>query len=207
MLQRAIGHISGPGAEEFLLQLTGNTDRRVANAAVGALANQPKSQAIVDKLTSLSDGDPNEVIRQNALRGLINLTGDDKLVDKAWATNGFNDEYRLIALDWWNRNKPDIARERCLDTLEHPSSEPVRTTAIRMLGGLKDKPGETRVYDALTAILKETSFGARSNAIGALKQYGNRAAIPLLEPFRTHSLVFFRDAAEDAIAALRAAQR
>jgi len=83
-----------------------------------------------------------------------------------------------------------------------PTMEPVRVTAIGMLGSLKDRPGESRVYDALVAVLKETSFGARSRAISSLAQYGNPAAMSLLDPFRTHSLVFFREAAEQAIASL-----
>ena len=201
LLERAIGHLSA-GATPFLLELTKNADRRVANTAVGALSNQPKSQEVVETLTSISNGDPNEVIRQTALRSLINLTGDEKLVAKAWTTNGFNDEYRKIALGWWSQHKPDVAREKCLEVLENPPTEPIRTMSIGLLGSLKDKPGETRVYDDLVAILKETSFGARFGAISSLAQYGNRAAIPVLEPFKTHSLVFFREAAAGAIAAL-----
>ena len=72
------------------------------------------------------------------------------------------------------------------------------------LGALKDKPGETRVYSALTDILKETSFGARFAAISALASYGNPDAVKLLEPFRTNSLVFFRQASDGAIESLSA---
>jgi len=201
LLSRAIGHLS-TGADDFLLELTANADRSVANTAVAVLGGRPKSAAIVSKLTSIADSDPNEVIRENAMRSLINITNDEKLVEKAWVTSGFRDEYRQIALGWWNSHNPDLARQKCLETLDHPSSEPVRVTAIGMLGSLKDRPGESRVYDALVAVLKETSFGARSRAISSLAQYGNPAAMSLLDPFRTHSLVFFREAAEQAIASL-----
>ena len=76
-----------------------------------------------------------------------------------------------------------------------------------MLGGLKDKAGETRVYDALAAVMKETSFGARLRAISALAQYGNPDAIRLIEPLLTDSLVFFRQSAAGAVASLKAAKK
>ena len=203
LLERVIGHL-GANAETFLLELTQSNDRRVANSAIGQLGGLPSSSQIVSRLSILSVNDPNDLIRQNALRGLINLTGDEALVAKAWKTDAYQDGYRQMALAWWNQHKPDVAREKCLETLTKPTAEPTRQTAISYLGGLKDKPGETRVYDALAAILKETSFGARSRAIGALAQYGNPAAIPLLEPFRNHSLVFFREGVEGALATLSA---
>jgi hypothetical protein len=199
--QHIIGRL-GAGAADYLLELTKSPDRTIANAATGVLGSQPKTPAILARLTELSTDDPNEVIRETALRTLINLTGDEKLVEKAWNTDGYRDEFREIALNWWNGAKPDVAREKCLELLQKPSAEPTRVNAIRLLGSLKDKPGETRVYDALTGILKETSFGARFAAIASLAQYGNPAALSLLAPFRTHSLVFFREAAEGAIAAL-----
>jgi len=192
----------GSGAESYLIDQTGNSNRLVANDAIGTLGNLPKSQAIVDKLTTVWQNDPNELIRASALRSLVKLTQDEALVNKAWATNGFRDEFRQFALGWWQSHKPDLAREKCLEALAHPISEPVRVTAINILGGLKDKTGETRVYDALTTILSETSFGARFQAIMALSSYGNPDAIKLLEPLKTNSLVFFRQAAEGAIANL-----
>lgn len=203
MLERVLGHL-GVSAETYLIDLAGGSDRRIANTAINVLGNLPKSPAIIDKFKAIADSDPNELIRQGALRGLINMTDDETLVEKAWNTDGYQDEFRQLALRWWQRKKPEVARERCLACLSRPTAEPTRVTAIGILGNLKDKPGETRVYDALAAILKETSFGARERAIGALAEYGNPAAIPLLEPFRTHSLVFFRESSEGAIASLRA---
>lgn len=202
MVQRVIDHLS-TGSESFLLGLTNDSDRALANAAIGGLERLPKSDAILSRMRELSDNDPNDLIRQHALRILINLTGDTTLVDKAWQTDGFQDGYRQMALQWLQRNKPDLARERCLDTLAHPSSEPTRVNAIYALGELKDKPGELRVYKALLGILKETSFGARSAAINSLASYGDPAAVPYIEPYLTHSLVFFRQGAERAITALK----
>ncbi len=75
--------------------------------------------------------------------------------------------------------------------------------AIRHLGSLKDKAGERKVYETLAELLKEPSFGARNSAINAIAEYGDKAAIPLLEVFNTHELVFFRQSAQRAIARLK----
>jgi aminopeptidase N len=205
LLERMLDRVS-TDAESFLINLTSDSDRGLANTALGALERQPSSGAIILRLRDLAANDPDDVIKQHATRVLINFTNDQALVDKAWITDGFQDGYRQMALQWLFRNKPDIAREKCLDLLAHPSAEPTRVQAISMLGDLKDKPGDLRVYKALLAVLKETSFGARSNAIGSLAKYGDAAAIPYLEPYLTHSLVFFRQGAAGAIASLRASK-
>jgi HEAT repeat protein len=58
------------------------------------------------------------------------------------------------------------------------------------------------VYDTLVGIAKETSFGARRAAIQSLAALGNKAAIPVLQPFTTHAPGGIRGAASAAIAAL-----
>ena len=93
----------------------------------------------------------------------------------------------------------EIARTKCIQAIREGYPEPTRVDAIRRLGSLKDVPGSHEVYDLLVGILGETSFGARNTAIGALATYGNKDAIPLIEPFKSNSLVFFRGSAEQAI--------
>jgi aminopeptidase N len=206
ILDRVLGRL-GTSAESYLIELTNGTDRKLANTAASVLGNLPKTSAILDRLHALYESDPNELIRLTALQSLVNLTQDEALIQKAWTTDGYRDEFRQFALGWWQGHNQDAARENCLDILAHPTSEPLRVSAIGMLGGLKDKPGDTRVYEALTGILKETSFGARSRAISALAQYGNPDAIKLLIPLKTDSLVFFRQAADGAIATLSAIKK
>ena len=203
MLERVLGRLS-TGAESYLLSLTGDTDRAVANTAISVLQSQPKSDDLLTRLRTIAENDPNDIIRQNATRVLIEMTGDVTLVNKANQKDGFRDGYRQMALQWLNRNKPLIARERCLEYLSQPTAEPTRVMAIQLLGGLKDKPGEIRVYKALLKILDETSFGARASAINSLAAYGDASAIDHLKPFTTNSLVFFRQAAEGAISRLKA---
>ncbi len=201
LVERIIGHVS-TGAEGYLLDLTGDSDRGLANSAIGMLEKMPRSDSIVSRLKTIASSDPNDLIKQNATRVLINLTGDEALVDRAWKTEGFRDGYRSMALQWLVNHKPDVARERCLAEMEKPTAEPTRVTAINLLGQLKDKPGELKAYKALISVLKESSFGARSAAINALASYGDAAAIPYLEPYLNHSLVFFRQSSRRAVNAL-----
>ena len=125
------------------------------------------------------------------------------LADRAWKTEGHADGYRRIALDWWEKKQPNTARERALEALEGGVPEPTRVHAIGMLGRLKDQPNQHQVYEALVRVVQESSFGARNTAINALGDYGDKAAIPLLEPLEKADLVFFRRSAKGALEKLR----
>ncbi len=203
VLRRFMGLLK-PGSQDFLIALTKNPNRLIAQSAVFQLGVLPSTPAGIDRLKELSTVDPNEALRLDALRTLLNMTNDAALAEKAWTTEGFRDTYRQIALDWWAGKEPDKAREKALEAIEKGYPEPTRQNAISHLGHLKDKPGEKRAFDALAAVLKENSFGARNNAIAALGAYGDPAAIPLLEPFEKAELVFFRHTAAGALANLRA---
>ena len=202
MLERTSGHLHDPVDEAFLVGKAHSTDARVRNWAISNLEYQSKSPAVLTRLTEASESDANPLIRETAMQALLKLTNDPGLAEKAWSMDGFRDSYRSMALSWWNQNAKDKARDMCLSALSNPTPEPTRVAAIQYLGNLKDKPGETTVYDALTAVLKETSFGARNAAIYSLASYGNPQALTLIRPFQTHSLVFFRNAADYAVSAL-----
>jgi aminopeptidase N len=192
----------GNGSSEYLLELLKDPDSRIRNTAAQVIGRQPKSEDFIGAMSSIANVDPNEVVRETALQSELQLTQDSKLAEKAFATDGFKDRYRQYALDWWTTNKPDIARQKCLEFLGSPTSEPLRVNVIRKLGHLKDKPGEREVYQALLKIVSEHSFGARVAAIGALGDYGDRRAIPVLQPLTTHALVFIRQAATGAVSRL-----
>jgi len=192
------------GAQSFLLELTRHQDRAVADAAVNRLGKLAEKSEVSARLRELYESDPNEVIRQDAARGLLDFTGDAKLADELWTKDGYHDTFRLIALAWWAQKQPEKARERALEALDKSLPEPTRVDAISRLGSLKDKAGEHRVYNALAAVMKERSFGARSAAMSALASYGDRKAIPLIEPYEKTELVFFRSTARNALATLRA---
>jgi HEAT repeat protein len=138
-----------------------------------------------------------------AVRTLANATNDASLADRAWQIQSTDEGMRLFALDWWVGHDKSRAREVCLQQLRQPLNEIVRVAAIRHLGGLKDVDGSHDVYDALVAVVKENSFGARTSAINALVQYGDPAAIDVIQPMTEHSLFMVRRTAVGAVQALR----
>ncbi len=190
------------GGTEYLLDLLKDSDARIRDAAARGLNSQPKSSQTLDALTAVSSVDPNDVVRETATQTRLWLSNDSTLAEKCFATDGYRDRYRQIALDWWEKNQPDTAREHCLLVLQSPSSEPLRVSAIRQLGRLKDKKGERAVYQALLKVVNEHSFGARVAAIGALAEYGEKSALPILQPLTSHALVFIRNAAKSAVTRL-----
>jgi aminopeptidase N len=203
VLRRFLGHLKD-GSQPFLLELTHNSDERVVDNAVDTLGSLPPSPEVIARMRELSTSSSNDTIRQDASRVVLNFTGDGSLADKAWAMEGHGDGFRRTALSWWMSHDRDKAREKSLEAIANGLPEPTRQDAIRYLGQLKDKPGERKVYDVLAGVLKETSFGARTAAIDSLGQYGDKSAIPLIEPFEHHELVFFRQTASRVLAGLRA---
>ncbi len=174
--------------------------QRVIEASkVGEMANQASIQT---RLTDIWKKSANDRLRSDALQALVALTKDEKLVNEAWNTDSYNDGFRTFAIRWWKQNKPDAARETCLDVMENPPSEAVRVAAIRALGGLKDKGSDDRVFNWLIKVANESSFGAKTAAINALADYGNPAAIKTLNPMTHNSLHFIRRSAQSAITRL-----
>lgn len=203
VLQRYIGHLqANGGAEAFLVGLLKHDDPRIADSALNRLGEMAQASEI-GPIREIAENSPNPALRRTAMRVLLNVTKDGALADRLWGTDSFEDGYRQTALDWWRGNDPGKAREKALEAIEKGLPEPTRVSAIRHLGGLKDKEGERRVYDALAAILKEPSFGARNTAINALAEYGDKAAVALIEPFLKHELVFFRGTARGALDRLK----
>lgn len=202
ILGRFMGHLQD-GSQSYLLELTHSDNEQTAATAIQKLSQLPSNQAVTDRLRAMTTEGTNGALQQAAFQALLNLTNDATLADKAWTMDGEGDAYRQMALGWWTDKNRDLARERALEAIEKGYAEPTRQQAIGMLGNLKDKPGERRVYNALVKVLKETSFGARTSAINALGEYGDKAAIPLLGPFEKHELVFFRQSAGRVLAGLR----
>ncbi len=79
----------------------------------------------------------------------------------------------------------------------------MRRAAIVHLGSLKDKGSDRSVYTALVRVANESSFGAKTDAFGALGNYGDPSAIKTLTPWTNASLHFVRRAAERAINQLK----
>lgn len=205
VLERMINRIAADQTD-YLLTLANSQDKRIENTAVDTLGNRPKTDAVVRRLTEIFQTEANPALRNTALDALLKLTQDYALAEKAYAMNEFADSYRRTALRFFARHDADDARERCLLILEGPTSEQLRIDAINHLGGIKDKAGDRRVYNALVKIAQEPSFGARQSAINALASYGDKAAIPIIEPATHHSLHYMRNTAIGAIERLKQAK-
>ena len=183
-----------------LLHLSRSPDEKLVQAALermGRVARDPRTEARLAEVWQ--DRKANPDLRLAALDSLNRLKKDPLLVEEAWATDRFDDGYRTWALEQWASSAPDRAREAALAVLRGGSSEPVRLTAIRVLGRVKDKPGERVVFNALAAMMGERSNSPLRAAIGALADYGDKAAIPLLEKRKDHGLHFVRGDVADAL--------
>ena len=185
--------------EAYLLGLLRSDDLRLVAHVISNFNRSVPTPAVVSALQNLLDTSKNLEIREKAMNVLLARTDNEELAKRAWLMPSFDEQFRSDALDYFVKHKPDTAREMALGVLLHPDSEVLRVHAITVLGNLKDKNGEHRVFDALARVAQERSFGARSNAIDALASYGNKAAIPILRPITTHSLHFMRRSAQAAI--------
>jgi HEAT repeat protein len=195
-------HIPQEGSS-YLLELTRNPDERVVNAAVIAMGNLQKDEPMAARLQEIAKGDKNEVVREHATQSLLNWSTDPAMARQVWTMKSFDDGYRTMALDWFGKHAPDEARDKCLAFIANSDSEVVRWKAAQVLGIVKDKAGEHRVYYALVGIAKETSYRARVAAITSLGQLGNKDAIAVLTPFIQHGPGGVRGTAQGAVDQLK----
>jgi aminopeptidase N len=191
--------IGGVKDEAYLLEILGGADAKKVAIVASNPGSVPLTPALSAKLQDLAANDPHVIVRQSAIRSLLSSGKNDELAAKAWAMPSYNEGFRNTAMFYYVRTDPDKAREMALNVLANPDSEALRRTCISVLGGLKDKPGEHRVYDALIKVVEERSFGARNDAINALATYGDKAALPHLIPLESNSMVFTRRAAKAAV--------
>jgi aminopeptidase N len=190
-------------ASDTIAPLMGAEDKRLVYQVAGALGRMPPTKASIEKLVVALSTDPNVVVRQAALGALLDVSGNLEIANEAWEQDSFADSYRIRVMSFWARRTPNIAREKALEALEKPISEPLRAICIEALGIVKDKPGERRAYDKLCEMLKLRAYRARLSAIRSLAVYGDPAAIPLISPLLEQR--YLAPAAEDAITQLRKA--
>jgi aminopeptidase N len=189
--------------ESYLLEITQSENPKFVNAAATALGAAGRvSDVAAVRLRQLLETHPNIIVKQTAMRSLLNNVKDDALADRAWGMPSFNEDFREAALGYYIRNDKDTARELALGVMAHPNSEDLRRFCIQSLGNMKDKPGDRRVFNALVKVAQERSFGARTDAINALGAYGDKAAVPILKPITTNSLHFMRRTARRVVAQL-----
>lgn len=201
LIEKIAGTMNEEG-EGFLLELTHNQDERVVNAAVTRLDSLKPSDICSARLEQVAASDPNEIVREHATKALMDWKNDPAYATKVYGMKAFDDGYRRMALAWYGDHAPEQARQKALEVLEYPDSEPLRETAIQVLGKVKERPGETAVFDALIKVAQENSYWSRIAAINALAGLGNRDAVPVLRPLILHSPGGVRGAAQAAVDAL-----
>jgi aminopeptidase N len=192
--------------KDLLVSFATGPDAKLRNAAVGRLGSLYGKDAPDDikaLYQKLSTSDSSPEVQFSAFDALLNLTNDSAMVEKAWTTDSFRDQYRTTALQWWAEHDKASAKKHALEALDTPLSEPVQLTAIGMLGRFKDAPGEKVVYNHLIDVLKGTSYAERLTAMFSLVAYGDKAALTAIEPLTHESLFFTRQAAQGAYAQLK----
>jgi aminopeptidase N len=188
----------------YLLELSKDANPHLRQAAIASLKQCKPEASVVNRLREMYENEPSVGLRRAALDALLALTKDDALAEKAWNQDAYNDTFRVAALRWWTGSNPDKARELAVKALSDGHTESVRYQALGTLGHVKDKPGEKRALNALIAVLSGRGHREKENAIAALQDYGDPAAIPALESFRDYSMYQIRNAAIDAIKNLSA---
>lgn len=190
-------------AVPLLVQMTGGFDRITAWRALDELARFADDPQAMDRMREIWQKDSNEFLRNTALGGLLKTAKDDALAQSAWTKDSQDEMFRVSALRWWSAHEPKTAREKCLQILQNPPNEPLHLEAIRRLGALKDAPGEHRVFEALMREAQMPSYGCRMAAVDALAGYGDKRAIPVIEPLTKASLFFTSRAAKSAVERLQ----
>jgi aminopeptidase N len=185
-----------------LVAYANQKDARIQLAAIETLGGTPKSDTSVELLTRVAKTEPNDILRLAAMKSLTQQEDSPKWVDEAYKIVGQGDSFRTWALEWWTAHDKDRAREMALGIVANPPTEPLRIQALRTLGQVKDKPGETKAFDALTRTLAEDSVGGVRTAASALGAYGDKRALPFLEKRKDHGLHFIRNEIRGIISGL-----
>lgn len=183
----------------FLIEVSKSDEPLLSDEATVQLGNRKDVNGNLTRLKEIWEGHPHPHVRQSAFYAMMKLTKDEALVERAWGMKVFDDSYRIYALRWWRDNKPDEARERALQVVAKPDSELLRQAAIEVLGVVKDKPKERRVFDALIGVVKERLNLSRKSAVDALGNYGDPTAINYLKPLQENTHLFMRRAATEAV--------
>ncbi len=185
-----------------LSQLLTNKDEGIVRLAMNRL-NSIKDPSIGQVANRIFSTTPNESLKNTAFQILLNLKNDRATADLGWKTTTYNLATKTAALNWYATNQPATARKMALDAVVNYAPGPVRMTAISVLGRVKDEPGKREVFNVLVGLAKGRPYSPMSAAINALVEYGDKAAIPVIESRKNHSLHFGRNLVANALTRLR----
>jgi aminopeptidase N len=202
-LRRLIGQMLPSSFSEALISLSKDPDRQIQFGAVNKLAGGGMGDSVKGRLNEIwASSEAGDLIKAPALRGLLRVTKDEALAEKAYSMDSFGDGFRTTALDWWTTTNPDKARQLALAALAGAATENLRLAAIRTLGGVKDKSGQKVAFNALIDRLKDPSLHEKLSGVRALMDYGDAAAVPALHQLDDFSMYQLRVEAQQAEAAL-----
>ena len=176
---------------QTLMDLLGNKDESIQELALSRL-NNLNDPRVTQEASRIFNTTKNESQKNNAFQLLLALKNDQATADLGWKTTTYNLATKAEALNWFASNQPAKARKMALDAVVNFAPGPVRMTAIGVLGKVKDEPGKREVFNVLVDLAKGRPFSPMRAAINALVAYGDKAAIPVIESRKNHSLHFGR---------------
>ena len=132
----------------------------------------------------------------------MSINNDEATAKIGWNLKTYNLATKAAALNWYAEHDKAKARTMALDAVKNYAPGPVRMTAISVLGRVKDAEGSREVFNLLISIAKAHDYAPMQAAINALADYGDKAAIPVIESRKDHSLHFARGTVQSALARL-----
>lgn len=185
----------------ILVDLCGSSDDSVIQPAMERLAalNDLGAKTQAGRIFAETQ---NEALKNDAYGILLRLNNDAKTAELGWKTTTYNLQTKVAALNWYAGNQPEKARGMALEAVKNYAPGPVRMAAIGVLGRVKDIKGDREVFNLLIEIAKGQAYAPMQAAINALAEYGDKAAIPVIESRKNHSLHFARGTVAGALARL-----
>jgi aminopeptidase N len=186
----------------ILKELLANKDEAVQLLALNRL-NELNDPMVVQEANRIFTTTKNESMMNSAYSILLALKNDQATAELGWTTKTYNLATQTAALNWYATNRPATARKMAMDAVVNYAPGPVRQAAIGVLGKVKDEADKRDVFNLLVSIAKGRPYTPMVSAINALVEYGDKAAIPVIESRKNHSLHFGRGVVASALARLR----
>ena len=186
---------------DMLIELSKSSNRTEAFTATQNLY-RPKNEKVGARMKEIFDTTKDESLKETAYSNLLAAKDDEATANLGWNTSTYSLRTKTAALNWYASKDASKARSMALEAVYKFAPGPVRMTAISVLGRVKDAEGSREVFNLLVKLAKGRPYAPMSAAIEALATYGDKAAIPVIESRKNHSLHFGRNTVESALARL-----
>ena len=186
---------------DMLIELSKSSNRTEAFTATQNLY-RPKNEKVGARMKEIFETTKDESLKETAYSNLLAAKDDEATANLGWNTSTYSLRTKTAALNWYATKDVSKARSMALEAVYKFAPGPVRMTAISVLGRVKDAEGSREVFNLLVKLAKGRPYAPMSAAIEALATYGDKAAIPVIESRKNHSLHFGRNTVESALARL-----